>query len=76
MITKLVGLALMALVTSSAGNAVEKNIVETVEGADLKITAHNGTVMVDNAKVVKADIPTSNGIIHIIDAVMLPPPSN
>jgi uncharacterized surface protein with fasciclin (FAS1) repeats len=47
--------------------------VKTVEGATLKIAANNGSVMVDNAKVVKADIRTSNGIIHVIDAVMLPP---
>jgi len=47
--------------------------VKTVEGANLKIAANNGSVMVDNAKVVKADIRTSNGIIHVIDAVMLPP---
>jgi uncharacterized surface protein with fasciclin (FAS1) repeats len=33
----------------------------------------DGTVMIDNAKVVKTDIETSNGVIHVIDAVILPP---
>ena len=32
-----------------------------------------GTVMVDNAKVVKTDIEAANGVIHVIDTVMLPP---
>ncbi len=37
-----------------------------------KIGVHNGTVMVDDARVVKADIPASNGGIHVIDRVILP----
>lgn len=38
----------------------------------MKITVKGETVMVDKAKVVKTDIPCSNGFIHVIDAVMLP----
>ena len=57
----------------NAAEVVKLTSVKTVEGANLKIAADNGSVMVDNAKVVKADIRTSNGIIHVIDAVMLPP---
>ena len=56
-----------------AAEVAKLTSVKTVEGATLKIAANNGFVMVDNAKVVKADIRTSNGIIHVIDAVMLPP---
>ena len=56
-----------------AAEVAKLTSVKTVEGANLKIAANNGSVMVDNAKVVKADIRTSNGIIHVIDAVMLPP---
>ena len=56
-----------------AAEVVKLTSVKTVEGANLKIAANNGSVMVDNAKVVKADIRTSNGIIHVIDAVMLHP---
>jgi len=56
-----------------ASQVAKLHSVKTVEGADLKIVDKNGSVMVDDAKVVKADIRTSNGIIHVIDAVMLPP---
>jgi transforming growth factor-beta-induced protein len=46
--------------------------VKTVNGQDLKITVKDGTVMVDEAKVAKTDIMCSNGVIHIIDAVLMP----
>ncbi|MFT4863668.1 MAG: putative surface protein with fasciclin (FAS1) repeats [Pseudohongiellaceae bacterium] len=45
--------------------------VATVQGSTLAIDATNG-VMVDNATVIAADIETSNGVIHIIDTVVLP----
>jgi uncharacterized surface protein with fasciclin (FAS1) repeats len=45
----------------------------TVNGAQVKISAKGGTVMINNADVVKADIPASNGVIHVIDKVLLPP---
>jgi uncharacterized surface protein with fasciclin (FAS1) repeats len=43
----------------------------TVEGQTLTITTDNG-VMVNNANVIKTDIVASNGVIHVIDAVLLP----
>ena len=45
----------------------------TVQGGTLNVTTSNGKVMVNNATVIKADIPASNGIIHIIDRVLMPP---
>ena len=45
---------------------------KTVNGQELKITSKDGGVMIDNAHVVAADIPASNGVIHVIDAVVLP----
>ena len=45
--------------------------VTTVEGQPLTITTGNG-VMVNNANVIKTDIVASNGVIHVIDAVVLP----
>ena len=45
---------------------------KTVNGQELKITNKDGGVMIDNAHVVAADIPASNGVIHVIDAVVLP----
>jgi len=47
--------------------------VNTVEGNNIKITIDSAGVMVDNARVIKADIKASNGVIHAIDAVILPP---
>lgn len=45
--------------------------VETVQGSALSIDATSG-VMIDNAMVTTADIITSNGVIHVIDKVVLP----
>lgn len=45
---------------------------KTANGQSLSITAENGEVMVNNAKVVQVDIPCSNGVIHVIDTVVLP----
>jgi PGF-CTERM protein len=49
------------------------SLVKTVEGSDVKITKDSAGVMVDNAKVINADIKASNGVIHAIDSVILPP---
>ena len=43
----------------------------TVKGADVTIKTEGG-VMVDGVNVVAADIEASNGVIHVIDAVILP----
>jgi len=43
-----------------------------VSGQDLNIRVHDGSVMVDDAKVVKADVVASNGVIHAIDTVIIP----
>jgi len=49
-------------------------MVKTVNGESLKITIkEDGTVMVGDAMVVTADIETSNGVIHVIDTVLVPP---
>ena len=45
---------------------------KTVEGKEVKISHEGGKVMVNGANVTKADIECSNGIIHVIDAVLLP----
>ncbi len=41
-------------------------------GQSLKIAVTDGGVMINNAKVVTTDITTSNGVIHVIDTVLLP----
>ena len=45
---------------------------DRINGQALTITTEAGTVMVDNAKVIKTDILCSNGVIHVIDSVLLP----
>jgi uncharacterized surface protein with fasciclin (FAS1) repeats len=51
---------------------VKLSSAKTVNGQDLKLTVNDGTVMVNDAKVVKADVLASNGVIHVIDTVLLP----
>ena len=51
---------------------VKTGPVKTVQGKSLTVSAMNGAVMVDKAKVVKTDIVASNGVIHVIDSVVLP----
>jgi uncharacterized surface protein with fasciclin (FAS1) repeats len=47
-----------------------------VTGDTIDMKASGGTVRVDNAKVVQTDIDPSNGVIHVIDAVILPHAAN
>ncbi len=57
------------------GNVMAKDVkagkVKTVQGSDLTLSTANG-VKVDNANVVKTDIVADNGVIHVIDSVVLP----
>jgi uncharacterized surface protein with fasciclin (FAS1) repeats len=48
---------------------------KTVNGAMVKVTTKGGKVTINDATVVKADTAASNGIIHVIDKVILPPQS-
>ncbi len=59
------------------GKVLAKDVVtlsdaKTVQGSNVKIEVKEGSVMIDNAKVVKTDISCKNGVIHVIDAVILP----
>jgi transforming growth factor-beta-induced protein len=45
---------------------------KTVNGRELSIKLENGRVTVDNANVVKTDVAATNGVIHVIDTVVLP----
>ena len=60
-----------------AGRVLAKDVVTlksatTVQGSKVKINVRKG-VMVNNAKVTKTDIQGSNGVIHVIDTVLMPP---
>lgn len=50
---------------------VKAGMVRTVEGRSIDVTTYGG-VMVNDAKVVKTDIVASNGVIHVIDTVLIP----
>lgn len=56
----------------TAAQVVKLSTARTVNGQDLKLTVNDGTVMVNDSKVVKADVLASNGVIHVIDNVLLP----
>jgi len=46
---------------------------ETLQGGSLPISVSNDTIMVDGANIIITDIECSNGVIHVVDTVMLPP---
>jgi hypothetical protein len=56
-----------------AADVVKFDAAKTVQGQKVNIEVKDGKVRINSANVVKADIATSNGVIHVIDAVLLPP---
>ena len=57
----------------TAGEVAKLDKATTVQGGDVAIRATGGTVSVGNARVVQADVMASNGVIHVIDKVLMPP---
>ncbi|MDB4733671.1 fasciclin domain-containing protein [Planctomicrobium sp.] len=55
-----------------AADVVKLNGAKTVQGEQVDIVVKDGKVTVDGANVIKTDIMTSNGVIHVIDKVMMP----
>lgn len=56
-----------------AEQVVTLESAETVQGSSVDIAVHHGTVMVNDATVIATDIEAENGVIHVIDQVLLPP---
>lgn len=56
----------------SSAEVVKLRTAKAVSGDTIDITAKGGTVRVDNARIVKTDIAASNGVIHVIDTVIIP----
>ena len=59
------------------GKVLAKDVVglqwaKTVQGQSVRVTTRDGEVFLDDARVVSADIPASNGVIHVLDKVILP----
>jgi uncharacterized surface protein with fasciclin (FAS1) repeats len=57
-----------------ADNLIDGQIIGQINGKDVKISVKKGKIMVNGANVVTS-VTASNGIVHVIDAVILPPPS-
>jgi uncharacterized surface protein with fasciclin (FAS1) repeats len=55
-----------------AKKVMKMKSAKTVNGQEVTIMAHDGKVMVNDATVVKADVMASNGVIHVIDTVLMP----
>ena len=56
----------------TAAEVAKMNSAETVLGQSVAIRSKGGKVTVDSARVIKADVMASNGVIHVIDSVILP----
>lgn len=57
----------------SSEQAAQLDSAETLAGKSVQIRAENGAVMINDAEVIAADVEASNGVIHVIDQVLLPP---
>ena len=55
-----------------AADVIKVKEAKTVQGGMVRVNAAGGNVMVDGANVVKADIGASNGVIHVVDSVLMP----
>lgn len=56
-----------------ASDVVGMDAATTVQGADVRFSVGDGGAMVNDANIVKTDIAATNGVIHVIDSVILPP---
>jgi uncharacterized surface protein with fasciclin (FAS1) repeats len=56
----------------TAAEVVKLSKATSAQGSDIEIAVNGGSVKVDNANVIKTDVMASNGVIHVIDAVILP----
>ncbi|MBN1448166.1 MAG: fasciclin domain-containing protein, partial [Bacteroidetes bacterium] len=59
------------------GNVTSKDVANlekatTLSGKDIRISVNDGRVMINSAKVTSADVSASNGVIHVIDEVLIP----
>ncbi|EDO37200.1 predicted protein, partial [Nematostella vectensis] len=72
LLTKILEYHVVSGTFCSAG-LTDKAKVETLSGSDVTIHVSKGGVMVNKAKVVFSDAPVSNGVVHVIDTVLIPP---
>lgn len=57
---------------AEAKDVMKMKKIKTLQGKKVKVKVKKGTVMINKAKVIKADVKASNGVIHVIDRVLMP----
>jgi uncharacterized surface protein with fasciclin (FAS1) repeats len=55
-----------------AADLKDGQMLKTAEGESLKVSIKDGVVKINGATVVKADVSASNGVVHVIDGVLVP----
>ena len=58
--------------TVTGAQAMKVSSAKTLNGQELRVSNHDGTLMVNESTVLNADVPASNGVIHVVDTVLLP----
>jgi uncharacterized surface protein with fasciclin (FAS1) repeats len=56
-----------------AADVVKLSQADTLQGEPVKIAVEDGKVMINGAEVIKTDVECTNGVIHVIDTVLMPP---
>jgi uncharacterized surface protein with fasciclin (FAS1) repeats len=56
----------------TAAEAAKLKTAKTINGKSLRIRTKKGTVMINDAKVTQPDVEATNGVIHVIDTVLMP----
>lgn len=59
----------------TAAQIEKRTSLKTLEGASLKVKVKHGSVYINQAKVIKANLSASNGVVHVINGVLIPPKS-
>lgn len=57
----------------ASGDVVQLSSADTVAGKSVTVAVDGGSVLINNARVIIPDLAASNGVIHVIDTVLLPP---
>ena len=55
-----------------AADLTDGQVVKTLNGQDIKVSIKDGKVMINGANVTAADLKGSNGVVHVVDAVLMP----